>query len=141
MDNIDQDAATRRGIIVMNAPQGNVGSAAEHAFALLAANARNVAAADASVRAGRWERSKYLGVELEGKTLGIVGLGKIGSQLAAYAKAFHMKVIAFDPMLVKERAEVLGATLVEMDALLASADFICLHVPLTEKTRHMIGIR
>jgi D-3-phosphoglycerate dehydrogenase len=139
VDNIDQEAATRRGIVVMNAPQGNVASAAEHTFALLMANARNIAPADASVRAGKWERSRYLGVELEGKTLGIVGLGKIGSLVAQYARPFRMRVIAYDPLLVKERAEVLGVELVEMDRLLAESDFITFHVPLTERTRGMIG--
>lgn len=139
VDNIDQEAATRRGIVVMNAPQGNVASAAEHTFALLMANARNIAPADASVRLGKWERSKYLGVELEGKTLGIVGLGKIGSLVAQYARSFRMRVIAYDPLLVKERAEILGVELVEMDRLLAESDFITLHVPLTERTRGMIG--
>jgi D-3-phosphoglycerate dehydrogenase len=139
VDNIDQEAATRRGVIVMNAPQGNVASAAEHTFALIMANARNVAAADASVRAGRWERSKYLGVELEGKTLGIVGLGKIGSLVAQYARPFRMRVIAFDPLLVKERADVLGVELVDLERLIAEADYITFHVPLTERTRGMIG--
>jgi D-3-phosphoglycerate dehydrogenase len=126
-------------VIVMNAPQGNVASAAEHTFALIMANARNIAAADASVRAGRWERSKYLGVELEGKTLGVVGLGKIGSLVAQYAKPFRMRVIAFDPLLTKERADILGVELVELERLFAEADYITFHVPLTEKTRGMIG--
>ncbi len=139
VDNIDQEAATRRGVIVMNAPQGNVASAAEHAFALIMAGARNVAAADASVRAGRWERSKYQGVELEGKTLGIVGLGKIGSLVAQYARPFRMRVVAFDPLVTKERAAQLGAELVELDRLLGEADYVTFHVPLTDKTRGMIG--
>jgi D-3-phosphoglycerate dehydrogenase len=139
VDNIDQDAATRRGVIVMNAPQGNVASAAEHTFALIMASARNVAAADASVRAGKWERSRLLGVELEAKTLGIVGFGKIGSLVAQYAKPFRMRVIAFDPLLVKERAEVLGVELVDLDRVFAEADYITFHVPLTEKTKGMVG--
>src|SRR5207247_892990 len=117
VDNIDQEAATRRGVIVMNAPQGNVASAAEHTFALIMASARNIAAADASVRAGKWERSKYLGVELETKTLGIVGFGKIGSLVAQYARPFRMRVIAADPLLTKERAVQAGVELVELDRL------------------------
>jgi D-3-phosphoglycerate dehydrogenase len=139
VDNIDQEAATRRGVIVMNAPQGNVASAAEHTFALIMASARNVAAADASVRAGRWERSKYLGVELETKTLGIVGLGKIGSLVATYARPFRMRVLSFDPVVTKERADSLGVELVDLDRLLSESDYITFHVPLTDKTRGMIG--
>jgi D-3-phosphoglycerate dehydrogenase len=139
VDNIDQEAATRRGVIVMNSPQGNVASAAEHTFALIMASARNVAAADASVRAGKWERTKLLGVELELKTLGIVGLGKIGSLISQYAKPFRMRVIAFDPIVTKERANSLGVELVDMDRLLGESDYITFHVPLTEKTKGMIG--
>jgi len=139
VDNIDQESATRRGVIVMNAPQGNVASAAEHTFGLLMATARNIAAADASVRAGKWERSKYLGVELETKTLGIVGFGKIGSLVAQYARPFRMRVIAADPLLTKERAAQAGVELVELDRLLGEADYITFHVPLTDKTKGMIG--
>jgi D-3-phosphoglycerate dehydrogenase len=139
VDNIDVEAATRRGVIVMNSPQGNVASAAEHTFALIMASARNVAAADASVRAGKWERTKLLGVELEMKTLGIVGLGKIGSLISQYAKPFRMRVIAFDPIVTKERANSLGVELVEMDRLLSESDYITFHVPLTDKTKGMIG--
>ncbi len=139
VDNIDVDAASRRGVIVMNAPLGNVTSAAEHAMALMLASARNVARADAQVRSGKWERNKNVGVELEGKTLGIVGLGKIGAHVMRAAKALGMRVLGFDPLLVKERAEVLGVELVEWDRLLKESDFITLHVPMTEKTRHMIG--
>ncbi|MBI3856324.1 MAG: phosphoglycerate dehydrogenase, partial [Planctomycetes bacterium] len=139
VDNIDQEAATRRGVIVMNSPQGNVASAAEHTFALIMASARNIAAADASVRAGKWERTKLLGVELELKTLGIVGLGKIGSMISQYAKAFKMRVISFDPVVTKERAASLGVELVEMERLLGESDYITFHVPLTDKTKGMIG--
>lgn len=141
VDNIDQEAATRRGVIVMNAPLGNVTAAAEHALAVLLANARNVARADASMRAGKWERTAYTGVALEGKTLGIIGLGKIGGCMAAYAKAFHMRVVAFDPLLVRERAEVLGVELLDFDKLLAEADFITVHVPLSDRTKGMFGAR
>jgi len=141
VDNIDVDAASRRGVIVMNAPLGNVTSAAEHAFAMMLASARNIARGDRSLRAGKWERNSMIGVELEGKTLGICGLGKVGSQIAAYAKAFRMRVVAYDPLLVKERAEVLGVELVEFDRLLEEADFVTVHVPLTEKTRDMFDAR
>jgi len=139
VDNIDQEAATRRGVIVMNSPQGNMASAAEHTWGLLMAMCRNIAQADASMRASKWERSKYQGVELESKTLGIVGLGKIGGLLSQYCKPFRMRVIAFDPVVTKERAAGLGVELVDMDKLLAESDFITFHVPLTEKTRGMIG--
>ncbi|MBI4564017.1 MAG: phosphoglycerate dehydrogenase [Planctomycetes bacterium] len=139
VDNIDVEAASRRGVIVMNAPLGNVTSAAEHAFALLLACARHVVRADASLRADRWERTPNVGVELEGKTLGIVGLGKVGGMMARYAKAFGMRAVAYDPLLVRERAEVLGVELMEFDRLLETADFISLHLPLTEKTRGMFG--
>ncbi|RPH38590.1 MAG: phosphoglycerate dehydrogenase, partial [Planctomycetota bacterium] len=132
VDNIDQEAATKRGVIVMNSPQGNMASAAEHTWGLLMAMCRNIAQADASMRAGKWERSKYQGVELETKTLGIVGLGKIGGLLSQYAKPFRMRVIAFDPVTTKERAASLGVELVEMDRLLAESDFITYHAPITE---------
>jgi D-3-phosphoglycerate dehydrogenase len=139
VDNIDQEAATRRGVIVMNSPQGNMASAAEHTWGLMMAMCRNIAQADASMRASKWERSKYQGVELETKTLGIVGLGKIGGLLSQYAKPFRMRVIAFDPIVTKERAAGLGVELVDLDRLLADSDFITFHVPLTDKTRGMIG--
>jgi D-3-phosphoglycerate dehydrogenase len=139
VDNIDQEAATKRGVIVMNSPQGNMASAAEHTWGLLMAMCRNIAQADASMRAGKWERAKYTGVELETKTLGIVGLGKIGGLLSQYAKPFRMRVIAFDPVTTKERAASLGVELVDMDRIFAESDFITFHVPLTEKTRGMIG--
>jgi D-3-phosphoglycerate dehydrogenase len=139
VDNIDQEAATRRGVIVMNTPLGNVSSAAEHTFALIMANARNIAQADASMRAGKWERTRFQGVELEGKTLGIVGLGKIGTLVAQYARPFRMRVIAYDPILVKEKAEELGVELMELDRLFAEADYITFHVPLTDRTKGMVG--
>lgn len=139
VDNIDQETATRRGIVVMNAPQGNVVSAAEHAFAMILTLARQVVRADASLRAGKWERSAFQGVQLEQKTLGLVGLGKIGSSVARMAKAFRMRVLGYDPFLAKDRAAALEVELVDFDTLLARADFISLHVPLTERTRGMIG--
>ena len=139
VDNIDQESATKRGVIVMNSPQGNMASAAEHTWGLLMAMCRNIAQADASMRAGRWDRAKYTGVELETKTLGIVGLGKIGGLLSQYAKPFRMRVIAFDPVVTKERAASLGVELVDMERIFAESDFITFHVPLTDKTRGMIG--
>lgn len=138
-DNIDREAATRRGVIVMNTPLGNVVSAAEHTFAILLANARNVAPAEASMRAGKWERSIYEGVELDGKTLGIVGLGKVGTLMTRYARGFGMRVIAYDPLVVKEKAEEAGVELVEFERILAESDFITVHVPLSDKTRGMFG--
>ena len=139
VDNIDTETATRRGVIVVNAPLGNVTSAAEHTFAMMLACARNVARGDGSMRAGKWDRKKLKGVELEGKTLGIVGLGKIGSRVAQFAKAFGMKITAFDPVLVKERAERLGVEMMDLDTLVAGADFITVHVPLSDRTRGMFG--
>lgn len=139
VDNIDVESASRRGIIVMNAPLGNINSAAEHSWALLMANARHVVRAENSLRAGKWERGPFVGVELEGKTLGICGLGKVGAQVAKFGKGFGMKVIAYDPLLVRERAEVLGIDLVDLDRLIADSDFISLHLPLTDRTRNMFG--
>lgn len=139
VDNIDQETATRRGIVVMNAPQGNVVSAAEHAFALLLSLARQVVRADASVRAGKWERSAFHGVQLEQKTLGVVGLGKIGACVARMARGFRMRVLGHDPFLSRERAAALEVELVDLETLLAKSDFISLHVPLTDRTRGMIG--
>lgn len=138
-DNIDVDAATRRGIVVMNTPQGNVTAAAEHTWSLLMAMARNITRADATMRAGGWDRNKFVGVELEGKLLGIVGLGKIGGQIARYARSFGMKVAAYDPFVTKERAEQMGIGLLEFSELLERADYITLHVPLTEKTRNLFS--
>ncbi len=139
VDNIDQETATRKGVVVMNAPQGNVISAAEHAFALILASARHVARADASVRAGKWERSAFAGAQLEQKTLGVVGLGKIGSLVAQFARPFRMRVLGYDPFVPKERSEEIGVALVDLDTLLAEADFITVHVPLSDRTRGMIG--
>lgn len=138
-DNIDVPAATRRGIVVMNTPQANVTAAAEHAFSLLLALARNVPQADAALRAGGWERSRFVGVELEGKVLGIVGLGKIGAQVARIARAFGMRVLAYDPFVTRERADQLGVALAEFEEVLERADFLTLHVPLTERTRRLIS--
>ncbi len=141
VDNVDLDAATRAGIVVVNAPTGNTIAAAEHTLALLYAVARRVAAADASLRRGEWKRSQFTGVELRGRTLGIVGLGKIGQAIAARARAMEMTVLAVDPFVSEEQAAHHGAELVELPALLARSDAITLHVPLGRTTRGLIGAR
>jgi len=138
-DNIDVDAATRRGILVMNTPQANVTAAAEHAFSLLLSLARNIPRADAKLRAGGWDRKLFTGVELEGKTLGVLGMGKIGKQVARYGQAFGMKVVAYDPYLAEEQARRMDIHLVSIDELLERSDFVTVHVPMTEQTRNLIN--
>ncbi|MBV8416264.1 MAG: phosphoglycerate dehydrogenase, partial [Verrucomicrobia bacterium] len=140
VDNVDVDAATRRGIIVMNTPGGNTVSAAEHAFSLLAAIARNIPQAHASVKAGQWDRKRYEGVELHGKTIGIFGMGRIGTEIARRAIAFGMRPLAYDPYLSPSRARSLQVELFEdLDQVLAQADFVTLHMPLTAETKHLIN--
>ena len=138
VDNIDVEAATRRGIVVMNTPGGNAVTTAEHSIAMLFALARQIPAADRSTRAGKWEKSRFMGVELTGKTLGVIGCGNIGAIVAERARALRMRVVAYDPYLSPERARDLGVERVAFDELLARADFITLHVPMTEETRGMI---
>jgi D-3-phosphoglycerate dehydrogenase len=138
VDNIDVKAATAKGIIVMNTPFGNSITTAEHAISLAMALARQIPAADVSTQAGKWEKSKFMGVELFGKNLGVIGCGNIGSIVADRAIGLKMKVIAFDPFLSPERAVEIGVEKVELDDLLRRADFITLHTPLTEKTRNII---
>ena len=139
VDTIDVDAATERGIIVMNTPGGNTTAVAEHTLALLLSLARHVPAADAALKAGRWEKSRLQGIELLGKTLGILGLGRIGSEVARRALGFRMQVLAYDPYLTREAAGRLGVSSVELEELLARSDFITIHTPLTGDTRHLIG--
>ena len=139
VDTIDVEAATERGIIVMNTPGGNTTAVAEHTLALLLALARRVTVADATLKAGRWEKSRLQGVELLGKTLGILGLGRIGAEVARRALGFRMQVLAYDPYLTREAAERLGVDSVDLDELLVRADFITVHTPLTGDTRHLIG--
>jgi D-3-phosphoglycerate dehydrogenase / 2-oxoglutarate reductase len=138
VDNIDVKVATAKGIIVMNTPYGNSITTAEHALSLMMALARQIPEADRSTQAGKWEKSKFLGVELSAKTLGVIGCGNIGSIVANRAIGLKMKVIAFDPFLSPERAIELGVQKVELDELLRRADFITLHTPLTEKTKNII---
>ncbi|MDD4013286.1 MAG: phosphoglycerate dehydrogenase [Candidatus Omnitrophica bacterium] len=139
LDNVDVDAASKKGIVVMNAPAGNTISTAEHAFSLMLSMARNIPQANISVKQGKWDRKKFMGVELYGKTLGIVGLGRIGAAFAKRAQAFEMKVVAFDPFLSQEKAKSLNIEPVSLDELLKRADFITIHTPLTEETRHLIN--
>ncbi len=141
-DNIDKEAATRLGIVVMNTPAGNTLSTAEHAFALMLGLSRNVAAADASLRAQKWDRNKFMGVQLAGKTLGIVGLGRIGQAVAERARAFDMRVLGYDPFLSPDRATELGIELVEsIRGMLPEVDYLTVHTPLTDETRHLVGTK
>ncbi len=139
LDNVDVAAATRQGVMVVNAPQSNVLSAAEHAMALLLAQARNVAQASAALKAGSWERSRWEGVELYGKTLGIIGLGRIGSLVAQRAAAFGMRLLAYDPYVSAERARQMGIDLVDLDELVSRSDFVTVHVARTPETIGLLG--
>ena len=140
VDNVDVDAATRRGVIVMNTPGGNTVSTAEHTFSLLMSTARNIPQADASMKAGRWDRKKFEGVELNGKVLGILGMGRIGAEVSQRALAFGMRVLAYDPYLSVGRAAALRVELVEkLDDLIPQADFITVHMPMTSETKHMLN--
>jgi D-3-phosphoglycerate dehydrogenase / 2-oxoglutarate reductase len=138
VDNVDIPAATAKGIIVMNTPFGNSITTAEHAITLMLALARQIPQADASTQAGKWEKNRFMGVEITGKTLGVIGCGNIGSLVAERAHGLRMKVISYDPYLSPERAADLGVEKVELDELLRRSDFITLHTPLTEKTRNVI---
>src|SRR6058998_1168441 len=139
VDNVDVETATRRCVMVLNAPGANTISTADHAFSLLLSLSRNIARADATLKGGTWDRKNLEGVELYNKTLGIIGMGRIGSELSRRAIAFGMRVITFDPFLSAARARSLQVELVdELDDLLASADFISLHTPLTAETRHVL---
>ncbi|MDP8987641.1 MAG: phosphoglycerate dehydrogenase [Actinomycetota bacterium] len=139
LDNVDVAAATRRGVMVVNAPQSNVLSAAEHTLALLLAQARNVPQAHAALKTGRWERSRWEGVELHGKTLGVIGLGRIGSLVAQRASAFGMRLLGHDPYVSSERARQMGMELVGLDELVARSDFLTLHVARTPETVGLVG--
>jgi D-3-phosphoglycerate dehydrogenase len=140
VDNVDVDAATRRGVIVMNTPGGNTISTAEHAFSLLVSIARNIPQADASVKAGKWDRKSFEGVELHGKTIGIFGMGRIGTEVARRVMAFGMRAVAYDPYLSPSRARSLQVELFEdLDQVLAQSDFVTMHMPLTAETKHIIN--
>ena len=139
VDNVDVTAATRRGIVVVNSPEGNTIAAAEHALAMMLSMSRYIPAANQSVKAGEWDRKAYTGVEVYKKTLGVVGLGKIGSHVATVARAMGMNLLAFDPFISSDRAEELGCRLVEMDFLLCESDYITLHIPKTAETTHLIN--
>ncbi|WP_226677058.1 phosphoglycerate dehydrogenase [Mesobacillus jeotgali] len=139
VDNIDIAEATKRGIIIVNAPDGNTISTAEHTFAMMSALMRNIPQAHSSVKNGEWKRNQYIGNELYGKTLGIIGLGRIGSELAKRARAFGMSVKVYDPFLTMERAEVLGVQLSSFDEVLAEPDIISVHTPLTKETKGLLN--
>lgn len=140
VDNIDVKAATERGIIVINSPDGNTIAATEHTFAMMLAVSRNIPQADKVMHEGGWDRKKFVGVQLHNKTLGVIGLGKIGAGVAKRAQSFEMKVIAYDPFVSAERAESLGVKIVELEELFKTADFITVHMPLTKKTENMISL-
>jgi D-3-phosphoglycerate dehydrogenase / 2-oxoglutarate reductase len=142
LDNVDVDAATRRGIVVVNAPQSNILSAAEHTIALILAQARNIPAAHAALKAGLWERERFQGVELHGKTLGIVGLGRVGAMVAQRAAGFGMRLVGFDPYVSRERARALGVEhMPSLEAVLVQADFLTIHLPKTQETTGLIAQR
>ena len=139
VDNIDVEAATKRGILVVNSPEGNTVAAAELTVAMLLALARNIPQADASLRGGEWKRSKYMGSEVYNKTLGVIGLGKIGREVAKRLQSFEMNVLGYDPYLKPEQAEALGIKLVDLDTLYKESDYITVHVPKTKDTLGMIN--
>jgi len=139
LDNVDKDAATKRGVVVMNTPGGNTITTAEHTMALLFSMARQIPQATVSMKQGEWEKKKFMGIELYNKTLGIIGLGNIGSQVAKMAQGVGMNVIAYDPYLSEEKAKTLGVKAVRLDELIKRSDFITLHTPLTDETRNLIN--
>ncbi|MDQ3469145.1 MAG: phosphoglycerate dehydrogenase, partial [Actinomycetota bacterium] len=139
LDNVDVDAATNRGVMVVNAPQSNIVSAAEHTMALLLAQARNVPQAHAALTAGRWERTRWEGVELADKTFGIIGLGRIGKLVADRARAFGMRLVAYDPFVSADRARQLGVELLALEQVVAESDFLTIHLPKTDETAGMIN--
>ena len=138
-DNVDKDAASKKGVIVMNTPFGNMITTAEHAIAMMFAVARQIPEASASTHAGKWEKSRFMGVELTGKTLGVIGAGNIGGIVCARALGLKMKGLAYDPFLGQDKADQMGVEKVELDDLLARSDFITLHVPLTDQTRNILS--
>ncbi|MCR5833125.1 MAG: phosphoglycerate dehydrogenase [Selenomonadaceae bacterium] len=140
VDNIDVKAATERGIIVINSPDGNTIAATEHTFAMMLSVSRNIPQANATMHSGKWDRKKFVGVELRNKTLGVIGFGRIGAGVAKRAQSFDMNVVAYDPFVSEERAKTLGVNLVALEELFKVADFITVHMPLTPKTKDMIAL-
>lgn len=138
VDNVDLEAATARGVVVMNTPGGNTISAAEHTMSMLLSLAKHIPQASASMKGGRWEKGKFLSVELSGKILGIIGLGRIGTEVARRARGFNLRVLAYDPFISAEAARALGVELVELADLYRQSDFITIHTPLTAETKHLI---
>ncbi len=141
LDNVDLQSATQKGIIVMNTPAGNTISTCEHTISMILALSRNIPQASASTKKGEWKRSKFMGIELYGKTLGIIGFGRIGKEVAKRALSFGMKIIVYDPFLSREVAEGIGVEVVELQQLFELSDFITVHTPLTEETKHMISVK
>ncbi|MEK7308245.1 MAG: hydroxyacid dehydrogenase, partial [Nitrospirota bacterium] len=141
LDNVDKTAATKHGIVVMNTPGGNTITTAEHTMALLLSMARQVPQATASMKQGKWEKKKFIGVEVYNKTLGIIGLGNIGAQVARMAQGMGMIVITYDPFLSEEKAKALGVKTVRLDELIKTADFITVHTPLTKETKGLINAK
>lgn len=138
VDNIDIDAATEKGIIVVNAPEGNMLSAAEHTIAMMMSMSRNIPQANASLKAKKWERKNFMGVEVNGKTLGVIGLGRIGAEVAKRAQGLEMDILAYDPFITEERAKSMGVELTTVDDIAKRADFITVHTPLTKETRNIL---
>src|SRR3990172_8711809 len=141
LDNVDKAAASKRGIVVMNTPGGNTVTTAEHALSMMMSLARNIPQATASLKAGKWDKKKFGGVELFNKTLGVIGMGAIGSQVAKRAIGLGMTVLAYDPYLSKEKAEVLGVEVADLEAIYKRSDFITIHTPLTDETRGLISAK
>ena len=139
MDNVDLKAATKKGVIAMNTPSGNTTATAEHTMGMILALARNIPQAYASMKAGKWDRTKFRGVELHGKKLGVIGFGRIGLTVAKFAKVFSMEVLAHDPFLSMEIADQKGVVMVAMEALLSQSDYITMHVPKSSETRNLIS--
>ncbi len=139
LDNVDVEAASKKGIIVLNAPAGNTISTAEHTIAMMLSLSRNIPKADKSIKAGDWDRKRFMGVELYGKTLGIIGMGRIGTEVAKRALSFQMKVIAYDPFMSADKAKQIGVEVSDLENLLKASDYITVHTPMTDETHHMIS--
>ena len=139
VDNVDVQAATERGVMVINAPESTSITVAEHTMGLILALSRKIAIADSSVKQGKWEKSRFMGIELNGKTLGVIGMGRIGSQVVTRSKAFGMETIVYDPYITEKTASELSVTVVDLETLIKTADVMTIHVPLTNETRHLIS--